>query len=89
MDETACCCKLAQSPDRARAIGRRIGPGPKCALEFGALRAVAAGRSNAKIAAALVLSVHTVERHVANVYRKISVHNRAEATAYALRAGLD
>ena len=53
------------------------------------LRAVAAGRSNAEIAAALVLSVHTVERHVANVYRKISVHNRAEATAYALRAGLD
>ena len=52
------------------------------------LRAVAAGRSNAEIAAALVLSVHTVERHVANVYRKIGAHNRAEATAYALRAGL-
>jgi DNA-binding CsgD family transcriptional regulator len=52
------------------------------------LRAVAAGRSNAEIAAALVLSVHTVERHVANVYRKIGAHNRAEATGYALRAGL-
>jgi DNA-binding CsgD family transcriptional regulator len=46
---------------------------------------VAAGRSNKEIAQELVLSVHTVERHVANVYRKIGVHNRAEATAYAVQ----
>ena len=64
-------------------------PAGLTAREVEILRAAAAGRSNAEIAAALVLSVHTVERHVANVYRKISVHNRAEATAYALRAGLD
>ena len=40
------------------------------------------------LVAALVLSVRTVERHVANAYRKIGTHNRAEATAYALRHGL-
>jgi DNA-binding CsgD family transcriptional regulator len=34
------------------------------------------------------VSVHTVERHLANIYRKISVRNRAEATTYTLRAGL-
>jgi DNA-binding NarL/FixJ family response regulator len=52
------------------------------------LRLVAGGRTNKEIAASLVLSVHTVERHVQNAYRKISVRNRADATAYVLRAEL-
>ena len=52
------------------------------------LRLVAAGRTNREIATALVLSVHTVERHLANAYRKISVRNRADATAYAMRIKL-
>jgi DNA-binding CsgD family transcriptional regulator len=52
------------------------------------LRLVAAGESNAQIARRLGLSVHTVERHVANLYRKISARGRADATAYALRNGL-
>jgi non-specific serine/threonine protein kinase len=52
------------------------------------LRLVAGGKSNPAIAEELVLSVHTVERHVANVYAKIGVHTRAGATAYALRRGL-
>ena len=46
---------------------------------------LAAGRSNGAIAAALCLSPATVQRHVANIYNKIGAHNRAEATAYALR----
>jgi len=32
----------------------------------------------------LYLSMHTVQRHVANIYAKIGVRNRAEATAYIL-----
>lgn len=46
---------------------------------------LAAGRSNHQIAQALFLSPRTVQRHIANVYLKIGVHCRAEATAYALR----
>ncbi len=46
---------------------------------------VAAGRSNDEIARDLVLSGRTVARHVANIYGKIGVHNRAQATAWALR----
>jgi DNA-binding NarL/FixJ family response regulator len=46
---------------------------------------LAAGRSNREIAAALCLSPRTVQRHVANAYAKIGAHNKAEATAYALR----
>jgi DNA-binding NarL/FixJ family response regulator len=57
--------------------------------ELEVLRAVAAGRSNKEIARELFLSVHTVERHVANVYRKIGAHNRAEAAAYATRLELE
>ena len=40
------------------------------------------------MAAVLGISVHTVERHVANVFAKLSVRNRAEATAWAHRHGL-
>ena len=56
--------------------------------EVEVLRLVAAGRTNTEIAAELVVSVHTVERHVANIYLKIGVRGRAEATAYALGNGL-
>jgi predicted ATPase/DNA-binding CsgD family transcriptional regulator len=52
--------------------------------ELEVLRLLAAGKSNRQIAEAIFLSSRTVERHVANIYRKIDVHNRSEATAYAL-----
>jgi DNA-binding CsgD family transcriptional regulator len=58
------------------------------AREAEILRLVALGMTNKEIAAALVLSVHTVERHIQNAYRKIDVRNRADATAYAVRATL-
>lgn len=48
------------------------------------LRLLAAGRSNREIAEELVLSVRTVERHIANIYAKTGTHGRAAATAYAL-----
>ena len=49
------------------------------------LNLLAGGRTNREIAAELVLSVHTIERHLANAYRKIGARNRADATAFALR----
>ena len=49
---------------------------------------LAAGRSNRDIARVLCLSPRTVQRHVANAYLKIGAHNKADATAYALRHGL-
>jgi DNA-binding CsgD family transcriptional regulator len=52
------------------------------------LRLVAARRTNKEIAAELVLSVHTVERHVQNAYRKIGASSRTDASAYASRVGL-
>ena len=52
------------------------------------LRLLAGGHRNREIAAALVLSVRTVERHIDHVYAKIGAHGRADATAHALRHGL-
>jgi DNA-binding CsgD family transcriptional regulator/pimeloyl-ACP methyl ester carboxylesterase len=52
------------------------------------LRLLAGGGTNAGIARTLDITEHTVERHVANLYRKIGARGRAEATAYAVRAGL-
>jgi len=37
------------------------------------------------MAETLSISVRTVERHVENIYRKIDVHSKADATAYAFR----
>jgi DNA-binding CsgD family transcriptional regulator len=51
--------------------------------ELEVLRLLAAGKSNKEIAAELVLSERTVERHVSNVFTKLRVSSRAAATAYA------
>lgn len=48
------------------------------------LALLAGGSANKEIAARLGLSVHTVERHLTNLYGKIGVRSRSEATAYAL-----
>ncbi len=51
------------------------------------LALLAAGGTNSGIARTLAITEHTVERHVANLYRKIGARGRAEATAYAVRNG--
>jgi DNA-binding NarL/FixJ family response regulator len=56
--------------------------------EVEVLRLVGQGRGNDQIARELFLSVRTVERHLANIYRKIGVTGstaRATATAFAHR----
>jgi pimeloyl-ACP methyl ester carboxylesterase/DNA-binding CsgD family transcriptional regulator len=58
------------------------------AREREVLRLVAEGLSDADIAERLVLSPHTVHRHVANILRKLDLHSRAAAAAHAARAGI-
>lgn len=57
------------------------------ARELEVLRLIAAGLSSREIATRLVISEHTVHRHVTNLYRKLGVSSRAAATAYAHRRG--
>jgi LuxR family maltose regulon positive regulatory protein len=66
-------------------------PAGLTARELEVLRLVARGRSNNEIADELVLSVRTVERHIANIYDKIGASGRsarAAAASYALAAGV-
>ena len=58
------------------------------AREIQVLRLVAGGQTNREIAGELVLSVKTVDRHIANIYGKIGARGRADATAYALTRAL-
>ena len=51
--------------------------------ELEVLRLVAAGETNKAVAAELVLSERTVDRHVSNILAKLRVASRAAATAYA------
>jgi predicted ATPase/DNA-binding CsgD family transcriptional regulator len=56
--------------------------------ELEVLRLVALGLSNPDIAQRLVLSEHTVHRHLANILRKLSLSSRAAAAAWGVRTGL-
>ena len=79
--------ELGATADLAR-IGSLTahGPGDTHGLterELEVLRYLAAGETNKAIAAELVLSERTVDRHVSNIFAKVGVSSRAAATAYA------
>jgi pimeloyl-ACP methyl ester carboxylesterase/DNA-binding CsgD family transcriptional regulator len=61
---------------------------PLTTRETEVLRLVATGMSNREIASTLVLSQHTVHRHVANILRKLAQSTRAGAATHATRVGL-
>jgi DNA-binding NarL/FixJ family response regulator len=80
--------KLGAAPDLARIDSPAPDADPRpphglSARELEVLRLVAAGRTNKAIAAELVLSERTVERHVSNIFAKLGVSSRAAATAFA------
>ncbi len=52
------------------------------------LQLVSQGKSNKEIASDLFISVNTVKVHVSNVYEKIGVASRTEATLYAIENGI-
>jgi DNA-binding CsgD family transcriptional regulator len=62
--------------------------GPLSAREQEVLRLIADGLSDADIAERLIVSPHTVHRHVANIRAKLGQPSRAAAAAQAVRDGL-
>jgi len=58
------------------------------ARELEVLRLVASGKSNREIADALVISEHTVARHLQNIFAKLDVSSRAAAGAFAFEHDL-
>jgi len=65
---------LAEQPHLPRGLTGR---------EVEVLRLVAAGKSNRDIAAELVISEHTVARHLQNIFAMLDVSSRSAATAFA------
>ena len=55
---------------------------PLSEREYQVLRHIAAGDSNKEIARALSLSLHTVKRHVANIFNKLGVESRVQAASF-------
>ena len=75
--------RLGAAPDLAR-VSTRAGQSHGLSdRELEVLRLVASGKSNREIASTLVISEHTVARHLQNIYAKLSLSSRTAATAFA------
>jgi DNA-binding NarL/FixJ family response regulator len=80
----------------ARIVHSYLGDRPKVAAtmtgvtgrEREVLSMIASGLSNKRIATSLNRSVKTVEKHRANLMRKLQLHNVADVTRFALQSGL-
>jgi DNA-binding NarL/FixJ family response regulator len=90
--------------DAARVVFTRLGAGPDVSSidtvaepagahgltdrELEVLRLVAVGKTNRAIAGELVISEHTVARHLQNIFRKLDLSSRTAATAFAFEHDL-
>lgn len=82
--------QLGAEPDERR-LAELLGeapPSPLSSREIEVLRLVARGSTNKQVATALVVSEHTVARHLSNIYTKLGVGSRAAATAWAYERSL-
>jgi DNA-binding CsgD family transcriptional regulator len=85
--------QLGAAPDldRIESLARRTESSDMHGLtarELQVLRLVAAGKSNRDIASALVISEHTVARHLQNIFSKLGLSSRTAATAFAFEHDL-
>jgi ATP/maltotriose-dependent transcriptional regulator MalT len=87
--------RLGAEPERAAAAAQlapayrtRAAPGRLSPRELDVLRLVADGLTDGEIARRLVLSPHTVHRHIANIRTKTRQPSRAAAVAHATRLGV-
>jgi DNA-binding CsgD family transcriptional regulator len=78
---------LASIHSLAPSLGSRDTHG-LTARELEVLRLVASGKSNREIASALVISEHTVARHIQNIFAKLGFSSRTAASAFAFEHDL-
>jgi DNA-binding NarL/FixJ family response regulator len=83
--------ELGARPDLerlARLAGSSQAEGPLSRRESEVLTLVALGKTNRAIGAELFISEKTVARHVSNIFTKLHLSSRSQATAYAYKRGL-
>jgi DNA-binding NarL/FixJ family response regulator len=68
--------------------GERIPASLLTAREEEIVKLIAEGHSTKEIAATLVISPKTVDRHRANILQKLGLRDRLDLTRFAIRAGL-
>jgi DNA-binding NarL/FixJ family response regulator len=84
----------SETAERAREHLERLRRGDETAdelltpRELEVLKLVAEGQSSMEIAATLVISIKTVERHRGNIIQKLGARDRVGLTRYAIRRGL-
>ena len=67
---------------------RRTGPGGLTRREVEVLELVSRGMTNRAVARYLWVTSETVKFHLSNIYRKLGVSNRAEASQWAVENGV-
>jgi DNA-binding NarL/FixJ family response regulator len=75
-------------PEVAQRLTQRMFQAALTNREIELLQLVARGMRNKEIAAELKISEETVQGHVKNILAKLSVHDRTEAVAVAIRRGI-
>jgi HD-GYP domain-containing protein (c-di-GMP phosphodiesterase class II) len=89
LDPTAAAAVLAAAGNAAAAPRRgQLYPDGLTAREVEVLRLLARGLTTKQIAADLVISVKTADRHIQNAYGKIGASTRGAATLYTIERGL-
>jgi len=68
--------------------GEEVPPDPLTPREREIVKLIAEAYTNDQIAEMLVISRKTVERHRANIFEKLGMHDRVQLTRYAIRRGL-
>lgn len=79
---------LLAAPPAGDSTTHRDLPAELTAREADVLRLVAEGHTNRAIADILVVSPHTVARHMSNIFTKLGVTSRSAATAFAYEHGI-
>ncbi len=79
---------LAHFPASAHPDAPRLRSDPLSPREREVLQLIARGLTNQEIAAKLVIAPSTAKRHTTNIYNKLGINNRAEATARAYELGI-